>query len=488
MSVKSISIFLLAVCLFRSVRSASSSCSSLQLLADPSDCSSFYQCSAGEKHKISCPVGLQFNSDKNYCDWPENVKCTKETFVEQPSTENPTTQNQPTSSTTLLSTSTSTQTQPTTSTTVLSTSISTETQPTSTTVSSTTTSTTTEQLPTTTSSSLIENSSSCSTETSEPLTEELKHLRLSTCSLTNGEVEKVSPGRESNPSNVKVVESLLSQEIFTNLFPKADAAYTYTNFLKAVAKFPTLCTSVNVCKKILATMFAHFEQETAGLFYLKEINKSNYCATWSTWVKAAYPCAPGKQYYGRGSKQLSWNYNYGAFSVAMYGQSSVLLENPDLVSDTWLNFASAIWFFVTPQPPKPSMLHIVDGTWKPNNVDISAGLAPGFGASIMAINGAYECGSASNAQSLNRQKHYKRYCKIFGVNNTGEKLDCASMGKFSAGGSANPAIYWAPEQGCKLVRWQTAFSALVEGEHPKCKNAMSHILFYYFPFIFNTFI
>ena len=30
-------------------------------------------------------------------------------------------------------------------------------------------------------------------------------------------------------------------------------------------------------------MFAHFQQETAGLVYLREINKSNYCATWSNW-------------------------------------------------------------------------------------------------------------------------------------------------------------------------------------------------------------
>ena len=80
-------------------------------------------------------------------------------------------------------------------------------------------------------------------------------------------------------------------------------------------------------------MFAHFQQETAGLVYLREINKSNYCATWSNWsaelqeeewsqvenmslfnrVTAAYPCSPGKQYYGRGAKQLSWNYNYGTF-------------------------------------------------------------------------------------------------------------------------------------------------------------------------------
>ena len=64
--------------------------------------------------------------------------------------------------------------------------------------------------------------------------------------------------------------------------------------------------------RVLAAIFAHFQQETAGLFYTKDIQKGDYCATSSAWVTAAYPCVPGKQYYGRGVKQLSWNYNYGA--------------------------------------------------------------------------------------------------------------------------------------------------------------------------------
>ena len=34
----------------------------------------------------------------------------------------------------------------------------------------------------------------------------------------------------------------------------------------------------------------------------------------------------------------------GAFSRAMYGDSSVLLQDPDRVADTWLNFASALWY------------------------------------------------------------------------------------------------------------------------------------------------
>ena len=34
------------------------------------------------------------------------------------------------------------------------------------------------------------------------------------------------------------------------------------------------------------------------------------------------------------------------------GNTRKLLDSPDLVRDTWLNLASAIWFFATPQPPK----------------------------------------------------------------------------------------------------------------------------------------
>jgi hypothetical protein len=49
-------------------------------------------------------------------------------------------------------------------------------------------------------------------------------------------------------------------------------------------------------------------------------------------------------------------------------------------------------------------------------------------------------------------------------------LDCANMAAFDGSGSANPAIYWAPESGCTLATWQSAYSALVEGEYTKCKQ------------------
>ena len=41
-----------------------------------------------------------------------------------------------------------------------------------------------------------------------------------------------------------------------------------------------------------------------------------------------------------------------------------------------MNLASATWFYTTPQPPKPSMLHVIDGTWQPNEVDRRNGIVP----------------------------------------------------------------------------------------------------------------
>ena len=314
----------------------------------------------------------------------------------------------------------------------------------------------------------------CGSPSSEPITAEIQSLRDSTsCTLANAQVEEILPGAASNPANVKNVEQIIPESKFNEFFPTKDSAYTYTNFLRAIGKYPAICKSAANCPKILAGMFAHFQQETAGLFYLEEINKSAYCADWSAWVTAAYPCVPGQLYYGRGAKQLSWNYNYGAFSQAMFGDAKVLLEQPDLVASTWLNFASSMWFYVTPQPPKPSMLQVVEGDWAPNSVDQAAKLEPGFGATTMIINGALECGpSPSNPTGAsNRATYYTDFAGRLGVDITGEKLTCSDSLAFSDAGSAGSlALYWAPENGCSLVKWQTAYSALVEGDYAACKG------------------
>ena len=62
-------------------------------------------------------------------------------------------------------------------------------------------------------------------------------------------------------------------------------------------------------------------------------------------MAAAYPCSPGKQYYGRGAKQLSWNYNYGAFSVAMFGDVHTLLRQVRPISIS-LHSAFTVKYFL----------------------------------------------------------------------------------------------------------------------------------------------
>jgi len=189
-----------------------------------------------------------------------------------------------------------------------------------------------------------------------------------------------------------------------------------------------------------------------------------------------------KKYYGRGAKQLSYNYNYGPFSDAMYGTVRTLLDKPELVSDTWLNLASAVFFFVYPQPPKPSMLHVIDGTWQPNAADTQAGISAGFGATISIINGGIECGQGTDKpQALNRISYYRSMAAYFNVPiAASEALSCAKMAPFSANGGGAQLLAWDQDwsydptradgksYACKLVSYQTPYTALKQGDYVRC--------------------
>lgn len=351
----------------------------------------------------------------------------------------------------------------------------------------------------------------------------MRKVKQSIRTLDNAGVEAVQPGRAANPDNVKRVESLLSNAQFEFVFPMRAPEYTYRGFLQAIAKFPAICGSYEtaaksdaVCRKTLATMVAHFAQETGGhnssspipqwrqaLVYVREVgwnensrNGYNGECNPATWQAKAWPCGKFsdgtfKSYFGRGAKQLSYNYNYGPFSQAMYGTVRTLLDRPDLVADTWLNLASATFFFSYPQPPKPSMLHVIDGTWVPNANDQRNGLVPGFGVTTQIINGGIECGgSAEHPQSQNRITYYRAAAAYFQVPVPGnEVLGCKGMKAFDASGAGSLAIFWEqdfswvpanPEgksYACKLVTYQTPHSALLPGDYERCVvNAFPNVV------------
>jgi hypothetical protein len=55
-------------------------------------------------------------------------------------------------------------------------------------------------------------------------------------------------------------------------------------------------------------------------------------------------------------------------------------NNPDAVAaDPVLAFRTALWFWMTPQSPKPSAHDVMAGRWTPSAADAAAGRTPGFG-------------------------------------------------------------------------------------------------------------
>lgn len=242
------------------------------------------------------------------------------------------------------------------------------------------------------------------------------------------------------------------EELFPNRFgrgakplkPDNTDFYSFKAFVTAARLFPGFLSGDEVTqKRELAAFLANIAQETSGgwatapggyfkwgLYYVTELQTK----TKSRYVDASdkkYPPVKGKSYIGRGPKQLSWNYNYGQFSEAWYGSKDSLLRHPDrLASDPVLSFASAIWFWMTPQDPKPSCHNIMVGNWKPTAHDIKEGRVPGFGATVNVINGGIECGTGKALEkTAYRYQYYQYFCKYFHVL-PGENIDCNNQKPF----------------------------------------------------------
>lgn len=250
------------------------------------------------------------------------------------------------------------------------------------------------------------------------------------------------------------VEKFLTAANWDSLFPnrigmadnkaqKTIDFYSYANFIRATKLFPQFLDEGNdtlQCRE-LAAFLAHIAQETSGgwaaapggyfkwgLYFLEEQKPpSNYVDQ----TKISYPPVSGVSYFGRGPKQLSWNYNYGQFSEAWYGNKDDLLQHPERLSlDAVLSFASALWFWMTPQPPKPSCHDIMMNKWKPTADDLAKRRIPGFGATLNVINGGVECGTGTDQRhTKERYDYYKYFCHYFNVS-PGENISCANQTPF----------------------------------------------------------
>jgi hypothetical protein len=236
----------------------------------------------------------------------------------------------------------------------------------------------------------------------------------------------------------------LDNTTWSQLFPHRDPLYTLKAFETAAARFPGFLSSGNdtLRRRELAAFLANVAQETGGgwdqapggyyawgLHFVSEVTKTTYADT----SKHFYPPVAGQAYYGRGAAQLSWNYNYGQFSQAWFGDKNLLLNDPGrLERDPVLAWASALWFWMTPQTPKPSCHQVMTGEWTPASYEIANGRYPGFGATVKIINGGMECGSGKDQQKTRyRYAYYQHFCDFLQVS-PGDHTSCANQRPFGS--------------------------------------------------------
>ncbi|VDL84447.1 unnamed protein product [Nippostrongylus brasiliensis] len=304
------------------------------------------------------------------------------------------------------------------------------------------------------------------------------------------------PATDPNKLKKSPIEQWFTEEMFNDLFPKANIGlgphdclpYSYKSFVIAARYYPEFGGEGSSktyepgqhARRDVAAFFAHVLQETgendlslynstlsdeekADCFYRggfynwfergpnssflvpafpgyqpvdgkRCTEEGRYCKK-SSELDFWSPCNNGTEthggqtyyrgcYFGRGALQLSWNYNYGLFQQFLLskGVKVDLINNPNLVltkMDPPLAMLASLWFYMTPQPPKPSMHSIVVGDWRSSEKNRRAGFSgPIFGPTSLVINN--ECGGEDTENpggpgESRRIKAFKWFCKFFDV-------------------------------------------------------------------------
>jgi len=245
--------------------------------------------------------------------------------------------------------------------------------------------------------------------------------------------------------------SWFTQEDFDAFFPNINNNactgknfFTYDALMEAAKAYPTFASSgdLEVDKRELAAFLGQTSHETTGGWstapggpqawgycFKEEVGcESGTCTQYCDGSNTEYPCMPGQTYQGRGPMQLSWNYNYGQFSQDFFGDKGKLLSEPGLVaSDAVISYEAGMWFWMTPQSPKPSCHDVITGNWAPSADDLNKGRVPGYGMTTNIINGGLECNMPTNSKVEDRVAFYRRFAGILGVSVDESTLYCDSM-------------------------------------------------------------
>lgn len=207
-----------------------------------------------------------------------------------------------------------------------------------------------------------------------------------------------APGPAPAPGPSGGLASLLSEGVFNSMFPGRNGFYSYAGLVNAANTFGAFANAGDLTarKREVAAFLANVGHETGDLIFIEEIAKADYCSS-----SGSCPCQGGKQYFGRGPLQLSWNFNYCAAGDAL---GVDLRGNPDLVAqDSTISWRTAIWFWMTSSGAGSRTSHdsMVNGN--------------GFGETIRTINGSLECNGRNPGAVQSRVNRYLNFCGKLGV-------------------------------------------------------------------------
>ncbi|MGM0443367.1 MAG: glycoside hydrolase family 19 protein [Fibrobacterota bacterium] len=228
-----------------------------------------------------------------------------------------------------------------------------------------------------------------------------------------------------------------------------DYKETNEEYLVSTIDYGNFCQEGDVAtrKQELAAFFGNISHETTGagvdeksktwgLYWREEVDwqkGSTELGYVDQYPNELYPPTAGQSYHGRGPIQITHNVNYGQLSEFFYGDKQILLDNPDKLvpekpEDATVAYMSAIWFWMTPQAPKPSCHDVMVGNWVPSAEDKSKNLDEStFGMTVYIINGGLECGNGDgDHRVVDRAEFYKRYARLLSITPE-DYCDCGNM-------------------------------------------------------------
>jgi predicted chitinase len=202
----------------------------------------------------------------------------------------------------------------------------------------------------------------------------------------------------SAPLGDSSFDDVVSEELFNNMFPNHDPFYSYQGLVDATRRYSAFAGigTPEQRKREAAAFLANVARETGDLRYIEQIQKDVLCQ-----ASGKCPCEPGKQYYGRGPLQISWNYNYCSAGDAL-GYN--LRAQPELVAqNSTVAWATGLWFWMTQAGAGSATPHQSISNDK------------GFGETIRSINGTVECNGGSSEGVTSRVDYYLKFCEMLVV-------------------------------------------------------------------------